>query len=340
VRFLDFFASWRGAGRSHRPEQSSPPADDLAAALDAAFEGGGALSQQAPLDPDREANRELFSQIAGQQLQPIKDFVVELRQGTATATWIDVCRPVVRTILEAAEPIDLAAEAQLLAELDEALSRAQGDASRVLDGEPRDRILACIGDVAQALPEAFADDERESRREGIIVHSLLRQIPGVGHVTFERLYGAGITSLEALRMAEPGDLTATTGIPIRLSRQICDRIRQHCSRMANVSPDYGRIVQLEELAALVAELQRVHDAYELARAEEIHDPAQADEKCEFRVRRQVCVHQIEVVLAEIGELRLLDEQRRLPFQRRIERLQDHLKQSAEADAKVTVDQLA
>ena len=77
------------------------------------------------------------------------------------------------------------------------------------------------------MPQAFALDLDRTQREAAILQSLLLQVPEVKKVTLDRLYAAGLTTLEAMFLATPGDIAATTGIPESLAEQIVERFQAY-----------------------------------------------------------------------------------------------------------------
>jgi hypothetical protein len=194
----------------------------------------------------------------------------------------------------------------------------------------RDLLLASWDDMTEVLPEAFQVGEDERRRESVIIHALLKQIPDVGTVTFERLYGAGLTTLEGLFQASKEDLAATTGIPRHLCERIVDRLQDHRREFERMQRVMGMAERRERLRVLLDELRKRQEGFERAAAEEWRDPAQAEEKRVHRQERQVSALKIEVVLAEMGELELVDEIHKLPFARRIEKLEEFMHRSSDA----------
>lgn len=278
---------------------------------------------------DEASVRELFGGIASNHARPIKNFIFELKRGTATKEWIEVCRPVMATLIEGASSMELREAARAMTEFDEALSLVHTDGTGSgIEDSARDLLLTSFDEMAVALPEAFQSGDDERRRDTIIIHALLKQVNDVGHVTFERLYGAGLTSLEALFLANGGDLAATTGIPLWLCERICERIRDHRRDLERAQRDSGQGERREQLRKLIEELRQRHEGFERAIQEESSDPARSEEKREYRQERQVCALKIEVVLAEMGELDLVEQIQKLPFSRRIERLQEFIASSA------------
>ena len=81
-------------------------------------------------------------------------------------------------------------------QFDAALAEGQSGADLFLKDEVRKKILDAYGALAEVLPETFQFGEESRKREDIIIHSLLQQIPGVGRMTFEKLSRSGLGSLK------------------------------------------------------------------------------------------------------------------------------------------------
>lgn len=301
-------------------------ADELDSELDAAFENattpGGDDSVSRPTDPfDATAARELFAGIVSLHSRPVKNFIFELRRGATPKEWVDISRPVVGSILSAAESMEIPEVTRCLADFDESLAMAQQDDSRELAGETRELILSIYDELVEILPDAFALGEDDHRREGIIIHSLLRQVPGVGTVTIERLYEAGLTSLETLFLANAEEMADTSGVPVPLCARICEKIQQHRYRLDANSPEELLDGHRRRLVDLVADLKRHHRAFKTACEADHPDDAIAAQKRGSRSSRQACSLKINVVLAEMGELTVIEEIQKLGFDQRIEKLE-------------------
>ncbi|KAF0249847.1 MAG: hypothetical protein FD167_751 [bacterium] len=307
--------------------------DDFDEAFDAAFSASPSFSSDQPImagevKHDEAAIQDLFAKIAANYAKPVKNFVFELKRGTATKEWVEICRPAMRSISRAAENMELIGAAKRMVDFDEALSLAQTSEERTLTGEIRDLILASYEELIEVMPQTFVIGEEEQQREGIIINSLLKQIPDLGRVTFEKLYGAGLTSLDTLFLAKKEDLAAATGIPIWLCERICNKFQEYREELDGTPRDVAQSGYRTKLGELVAELRRQHEGFERASAQEWSNPALAAEKRKFRQNRQACVLQINVVLAEMGELDLVNEVQKLSFERRIQRLEEYLESSA------------
>ncbi len=306
--------------------------DDFDDAFDAAFNASSFSPDQpssvGSVQHDEAAIQDLFAKIAANYARPVKNFIFELKRGTATKEWIEICRPAMRSISRAAENMELTAAAKRMVDFDEALSLAQTSEERTLSGEIRDLILSSYEELIEVMPQTFVIGEEEQQREGIIINSLLKQIPDLGRVTFEKLYGAGLTSLDTLFLAKKEDLAAATGIPIWLCERICNKFQEYREELEGTPRDVAQSGYRARLTELVAELRRQHEGFERASAQEWSNPALAADKRKFRQNRQACVLQINVVLAEMGELDLVNEIQKLSFDRRIQRLEEYLESSA------------
>ena len=270
---------------------------------------------------DQSAVETLFADIAANYARPVKNFIFELKRGTATKDWTEICRPAMHGITRAAEGMGLTLAAQRMVDFEAALSLAQNSEQRVLQGDVRDLILWCYEDLIKVMPQAFVIGEEEQQREGIIIDSLLKQIPDVGRVTIDKLYRAGLTSLETLYLAKKDDLAVATGISSSLSERICEKFQAYRARLENEARDLNG--ERDRLSLMLNELRRHHEGFQQASANE-SDPALAAEKRDCRQQRQSCALWINVLLAEIGELELINELEKLSFDRRIERLEEYL----------------
>jgi hypothetical protein len=305
--------------------------DDFDQDLNDAFDS--LVSQETPTESqpasagmsssDQAVVEDLFADIAANYARPVKNFIFELKRGTATKDWIDICRPAMQGIRRSAEGMGLTLAAQRMVDVETAFSLAQGSDHRVLTGEIRDLLLTCYEDLIQVMPQAFVVGEEEQQREGIIINALLLQIPNMGHVTVEKLYRAGLTSLETLFLAQRDDLAVATGIPAAMSERICEKFQSYRAELAGNSRELGASGQRARLSEMVADLRRQHEGLELAE-NDWTDPAVASKKREYRQQRQSCSLRINVLLAEMGEIDLVNELQKLSFERRIQRLEEYL----------------
>ncbi len=319
--FDDSFSSTAESNNSLFESDLDADLDDMFASLLVQETLGGdqvTQHEETLVEEDQSAVETLFADIAANYARPIKNFIFELKRGTATKDWIEICRPAMHGITRAAEGMGLKEAAMRMVDFETALGLAQNGEDRVLVGDVRDLLLLCYEDLIKVMPQAFVLGEEEQQREGIIIDSLLKQIPDVGRVTIDKLYRAGLTSLATLYLAKRDDLAVATGIPAQLSERICEKFQAYKKRLENSSRDLND--SRERLAMLLDELRMHHEGYQQASEK----PSASEDKRACREQRQSCVLWINVLLAEIGELDLINELEKLSFERRIKRLEEYL----------------
>jgi hypothetical protein len=273
---------------------------------------------------DQAVIENLFADIAANYARPIKNFIFELKRGTATKDWVEICRPAMQGIMRSAKGMGLGVAAQRMMDFEAALGLAYKGEQRILSKELIHLLLWCYEDLVKVMPQAFVIGEEEQQREGIIINSLLKQIPDVGVITIEKLYRAGLTTLDALYLAKKDDLAIATGISTELSEVICLKFKAYRLGLASNDRDVGDLGQRSRLTQMVSELRLQHEAFVHASENEWSNPLLASAKREFRQQRQSCVLWINVLLAEVGELDLVNELQKMSFERRIQRLEEYI----------------
>jgi hypothetical protein len=266
--------------------------------------------------------RGLFAQLAANHVRQVRDFMIDLRMTDATVDWIEVCEPALRSLRRAADKLELT---DLCAALDAfcgALSGHRAAGSRTVEGESRRMLLARYEELSALMPQAFALDLDAGQREAAITQSLLLQVPEVKKVTIDRLYAAGLATLQAFFLATPGDVAAAAGIAEPLAARIVERFRAYRDQVRGSMPDATRATEREQLAQLIARLRTEHDEHERV-AESWTDEAKL-RKRELRDARARTVLEIQLVLARLGEVEWLREIERLPFERKLVRLEAFL----------------
>lgn len=278
-------------------------------------------------DVDRAAIRELFSDIAAGQAAPVRTFIADLRARNANGEWLEICRPVMAVLQESAMSLGLndviAPMNQFLGAMDLAADGHDGREGPI-DGAARDLLLEAYDALAKTLPDVFGSGETVSRRDTMLFHALLKQVQGVGVVTLDGLYSAGITSVDALSHASPSELSATTAISMPLCDAICSAVHEHrleVDRIAHL-PENQRFAT--HLGELLLALARQHEAFELVEAETGFDETRALRKRAARRDRDLRALKIEAALIEMGEVDCADALRVLSFDRRIAHLEKFL----------------
>ena len=279
------------------------------------------------LETDLSGVRALFGELATNHMRQVRDFMIELRWGATPSTWVAVCEPSVESLRDAAEKIEFTPLADGLRELEVAMRAVDITTTTMIEGPARDRLLAAHDTLVGVLPETFALDGDRSQREAAILHALLAQIPDVRKVTIDKLYRAGLTTRETMLLATVEELIATTDIPEIIAQRIVERFQRYREEMASVAVDETRAHERARIGELVEQLRRQNDEFEQAATAWTEDAIQR--KKDALLARAQTMLAVDLQLARLGEVALVRELERLPYARKVMKLDAFL---AEADS--------
>jgi hypothetical protein len=175
------------------------------------------------------------------------------------------------------------------------------------------------------MPDAFALDLDRTQRESIILQSLLLQVPDVKKVTLDKMYAAGLSSLEVMLLATPSDIAAATGIPEQTALHIVERFRAYRDQVRKTAPDAAHTRERQRIAQMTARLRKEHAAYEQASQSWSRDAT--NRKKELRKARAQTLRDIQVELARLGEVARLEQLERLPFEAKLAELEAFLEEA-------------
>jgi hypothetical protein len=278
----------------------------------------GVLLGGSALPTDLAEVRALFTQLAANHVRPVRDFMLDLRSGDASAEWLPICEPALRSLRRAGAKLGLVEMCASLDRFSDALSRAQKTGAPLVTGDERRGLLALYEELGRTMPQAFALESDRNGRESVILQSLLLQVVGVKKVTLDRLVAAGLWSLEAMFLASAPDIASTTGIDPQLAQQIVDRFQAYRAHVRSIVPDATRARERQRIADLTSRLRREHADYE--RASQSWSREASDAKKELRSARARTMFDIQVELARLGEVECLAQIERLPFEKKIAEL--------------------
>jgi hypothetical protein len=326
--------SWGGAP----PADEAPrPSDGLISDLDAALRdvdtrfdelisGDDRLAPASERPADLKDMREIFAHIAAGHMRPVRDFMIELQWGEPPRDWIGICRPSIGMLRKACEQVKIVGLAFALDDFADELNRIEKTGERTISGAGKATLLERYGTLVDLLPQTFTLSEARNQRETVIVDSLLKQVPDVGKVTIDKLYAAGLGSLEALFVAKADEVAVAAGIDLRLAERIVQRFRWYKSEIESIKPDEKHSPERVRLAKLLGDLSEAHlDFMEVSEA--LPTDESTKRKRELRNARQALLSEIQVVLARMGAVELVREVERLPFEKKIEAIDRHLQQA-------------
>ncbi|MGQ9897533.1 MAG: hypothetical protein ACUVR8_08285 [Acidobacteriota bacterium] len=273
---------------------------------------------------DQTEVRTLFSEIAANYIRPVKAFIIELRAGAARKEWLEMCQPAISSLGKSALGMGMDDVSDAVHDFETLLAEARASREGMVGGELRERILRNYQTLTEILPATFVIDDTTLQSEGMIVNSLLKQIPEVGKVTIDKLYRAGLITIESFLVGAKEDLAVATGLPIWLAEKIVEKFKSYQQQLESGLVQSGKDGLLNRLGQLVGDLQDAHEAYEIATAEESSNPSAIEDRRFYRQARQETQLQINVLLAELGAVELANEIQRLSFEKRIERLRHYI----------------
>jgi hypothetical protein len=276
---------------------------------------------------DRAELRSLFTELAGHHMVQLRDFMMEVRGGSALAEWIALSEPAVRSVRGMAEQLELDDICGALDRLLVALSAAQR-AGGSISGENQASLLTAYTPLIELLPGVLELDAERNRREPIIVHSLLRQISGIEKVAIDRLVAANLVSVGALADARPEELAQVTGLSADLAGRVVAHFRTYRQKSGAIASPDPRI-ELRGLTDLLGRLRRQNTDYDTAAGS--WAPGVKDRKRELRRERAETLLAIHVSLARLGEVDRLVELDRLSFRRKVEFIESTLQAARSAN---------
>jgi len=301
--------------------------EDVEARLDLLEQPSASVPAPGVAPTDLSEVRSLFAELAANHVRPVRDFMMDVRWGDATVDWVAICEPALRSLSRAADTLDLGEVRLALDRFSDALGSIQSDPARTVSGERRQRLLARYENLSRVMPQAFALELDRTQRESVILQSLLLQVPGVKKITIDKMIAAGLSTLEAMFLATPADIVATTGMDGSLAQRIVDRFRAHRDQVQATVPDATRGGERDRIAELTARLRREHDEYE--RLAQAWSSDASDRKRQIRKARAQTLLDIQVGLARLGEVDRLARIERLPFDAKLDELESFLEEASD-----------
>jgi hypothetical protein len=191
----------------------------------------------------------------------------------------------------------------------------------MIAGAIREEILGRYARLQEVAPEAFDLTAVRDRKEPIIIDSLLEQTDGVTRQCIHRLYAAGVNRLGAYYQATVDELSSASGVGRETCEKILARFSEYRRRRAEASPGEDGTADRARLASVMQDLQRADEQFR-----DVDEDTQRSRRRALRGERQALVREVDIVLAQLGELDLIEKLRRFPVERKIQRIQRYLRQ--------------
>ncbi len=296
--------------------------DDVWDEVDKGFGDLGQVQSSRPTDSAVfDDARQLFTEIAATHMHHVRDFMLDLSAAPTTAEWLALCIPATQSLRMGAVAFEMGTLTVALDAFMDALKITSDAGVPIVEGEHRDQLLVAYGSLVKELPNAFKLDGEGRVREGIIVRALLNQLEDVRKVQQDRLFMAGLMSLDALCVAKPRDIVETTGLSQDLATRISERFRRYRLEMSvlahgNIRGEWDKLREYTDL------LSQAHIAFEQA-----SDRNDSKKKKESRRTRELTMLDVKVMLARLGKPDSLNFIERAPFAEKIAHLVALIEQS-------------
>lgn len=319
-------------------EINADASDDLDQQLDAAVDALQSIDQRAPMDAaeaehddasDARAAEETFIAVAGAHALPLRQFMGQLALGATPRRWAKTSKAALQPLLEGSRQMGLEPLVEAFGAFETALERAAEGTGAYLDSDARQELRAAYATLVERLPDAFPAENGSDGRERFLLESLLLQVPSVRRRTLDRLYAAGLQSLEHLQAASSDELAQVTGLAPGLAAAIAKRITRFEHERAELDPAEMQQQLRDKLEALSKRLARLQSDFE-----EADEAGRADEKRIARRSRTVAALELETSFAQLGELALVEELRRSATAHKIARVEAYLER-AQAGAELS-----
>jgi hypothetical protein len=279
---------------------------------------------------DQAAVKSTFEELAVPYVAEVRGVMMELQWGEIQSRWLELIRPLVRSLLKMADTAGQSALGEALEKFDKVVGEV------VAPGQPaaptpaaRDALLAAYTPLRTCLPQGFELEGERDRREPLIVRALLEQVSGLEPVMIDSLMAAGFGKLSLLFAARADEIAAVTGINDVVAAALATRVQAFRRATAGSLAAVDRVATLGELERLLQTIRTQHAAYDaVARGWEEQDRSA---KRQVRRARQLTLLQMTIELVRLGEVGLAERLEKLPFVRKVEEIAQFVSQAVQAE---------
>lgn len=310
--------------------QSQPDADAqlpaTLAAVDDAFSQWMAgesptelLQEPGTFDGDQRAFRDTFSIIAKLHISPLRDLMYHLSVGCTPRAWVTQTRPVLAPLFDAARQTAQTDLLDALSELDTALELAEAEITALVGPVSRGAILHAYGRLGKLLPDTFGPPRSGDGKRLLLLEALLLQVPNVHRRVLTKLYAAGISSIQQLLQGGPDELARAAGLDRQLASAIIEHVARYARERNGLDPARLRSRVLDQLRMLGDRLGQLQTEFE--RAESADNQVR---KKAVRRARDAAVLELQRLVAELGEIELLEDLKRSSVRAKVVLLHNYL----------------
>lgn len=301
-----------------------------AAALDDAFaQWFGAespaeqLQERVTDDGDRQAFRDTFAIIAKLHISPLRELMYHLSVGCTPRAWVTQTRPVLSPLFDAARQTGQADLLDALSELDTALELAEAENTALVGPVSRGAIQQAYARLGKHLPDTFGSPRSSDGKRLLVLEALLLQVPNVHRRVLTKLYAAGIASIQQLLQGSADELARAAGLDPQLASAIIEHVSRFARERSGLDQARLRSRVIEQLRGLVGRLSQLQSEFE--RAESAGNQVR---KKAVRRARDGAVLELQRLVAELGEIELIEELKRSSVRAKVTLMQNYLQRAA------------
>jgi len=304
----------------------------LPAAVDAAFSQWMAEApaellpstdpEQLPSDGDQQAFRDTFAIIAKLHISPLRELMYHLSVGCTPRAWVTQTRPVLAPLFDAARQTSQAELLDALSELDTALELAGAENTALVGPVSRGAIQQAYARLGKHMPDTFGMPRSSDGKRLLVLEALLLQVPNVHRRVLTKLYAAGIASIQQLLQGSADELARAAGLDQKLASAIIEHVSRFARERKGLDPARLRARVTEQMRALIGRLSQLQSEFE--RAESAGNQVR---KKAVRRARDGAVLELQRLVAELGEVELLEELKRSSVRAKVVLMQKYLQRS-------------
>jgi Helix-hairpin-helix domain len=224
-------------------------------------------------------------------------------------------------LLDAAQQIGMLELVGALGAFDAALERAAAEPGTCISEQTAESLKSAYERLCLQMPNAFSAPSDSDGRRLILLESLLLQIPALQRRMLAKLYAAGLSTLSQLSQARPDELSAVAGLDPEVAASVVEHVQRFERERSKVGPNEQRNQAIERLRAITSRISQLQADFERAEAED-----SSEQKRSARRGRDAALRELDLVLAEIGELSVIEELKRCPVQAKLRRVTSYLEQ--------------
>jgi hypothetical protein len=281
-----------------------------------------AASDQAPSVGDQQAFRDTFAIIAKLHISPLRELMYHLSVGCTPRAWVTHTRPVLLPLFDAARQTAQFELLDALSELDTALELAEAENTALVGPVSRGAIQQAYARLGKHLPDTFGMLRSSDGKRLVVLEALLLQVPNVHRRALTKLYAAGIASIQQLLQGSADELARASGLDEKLASSIIEHVARFARERSGLDHARLRSRVTEQMRALIGRLSQLQSEFE--RAESAGNQVR---KKAVRRARDGAVLELQRLVAELGEIDLLEELKRSSVRAKVVLMQNYLQRA-------------